>query len=80
MTGVDWYGAMRRVIEKELGIAADLPHAEAVRRMEAYQRREADRRWRAGECECCIGCPEAYLCRHCRGDFPEMRPLRMRGR
>lgn len=74
----DEYRALRAVLERELGISAELPHPEAVRAMEARQRKEADARWRAGKCECCVGCPDAYLCPHRAGDFPKTR--RPRGR
>ena len=73
MNDGEMYLLLRELLEKQVGIPADLPHGEAVRRMEAYQRKEAVRRWENGECEACIGCPDAALCPHCEGDFPEMR-------
>ena len=72
----DEYRALRAILERELGISSELPHGEAVRLMEAHQRKQANERYKRGECECCIGCPDACLCPHRRGDFPKMRSPR----
>lgn len=78
MTGLspDEYMMLRRIIEEQTGISAELPLSEAFEEMDDYQRKQADKRWKSGKCECCVGCPEQDVCEHTRGDFPAMRPLK----